>query len=127
MCGLLILKHLRNLSDESVVEQWSESAYYQYFCGLSVFTASFSCNASEFVRFRNHPKNRKKALKADRRIRTIAGRLVRELERNLGEDSPYKDLLSLFIRVLQQKKKDKNKVYLLQEPEVECISKGKRA
>jgi IS5 family transposase len=33
MCGLLILKHLRNLSDESVVEQWSENAYYQYFCG----------------------------------------------------------------------------------------------
>lgn len=27
MCGLLILKHLRNLSDESVVEQWSENAY----------------------------------------------------------------------------------------------------
>ena len=31
MCGLLILKHLRNLSDESLVEQWSENAYYQYF------------------------------------------------------------------------------------------------
>ena len=29
MCGLLILKHLRNLSDESLVEQWSENAYYQ--------------------------------------------------------------------------------------------------
>ena len=25
MCGLLILKHLCNLSDESVVEQWSEN------------------------------------------------------------------------------------------------------
>ena len=30
MCGMLILKHLRNLSDESLVEQWSENAYYQY-------------------------------------------------------------------------------------------------
>lgn len=30
-------------------------------------------------RFRNHPKNRKKALRADRRLRIIAGRLVREL------------------------------------------------
>ena len=29
MCGLLILKHLRNLSDESLVEQWSENVYYQ--------------------------------------------------------------------------------------------------
>ena len=33
MCGLLILKHLRNVSDEMVVFQWSENAYYQYFCG----------------------------------------------------------------------------------------------
>ena len=38
MCGLLILKHLRNLSDESVVEQWSENAYYQHFCGMQEFT-----------------------------------------------------------------------------------------
>ena len=27
MCGLLILKHLRNVSDEMVVSQWSENAY----------------------------------------------------------------------------------------------------
>ena len=26
MCGLLILKHLRNVSDEMVVSQWSENA-----------------------------------------------------------------------------------------------------
>lgn len=31
MCGLLILKHLRNVSDETVVLQWGENAYYQYF------------------------------------------------------------------------------------------------
>lgn len=37
-------------------------------------------------RFRNHPKNRKKAIKADKRLRTIAGRLVRELKRNLGDN-----------------------------------------
>ena len=52
MCGLLILKHVRNLSDESVVEQWSENAYYQYFCGMFEFTPSFPCNASELVHFR---------------------------------------------------------------------------
>ena len=40
MCGMLILKHLRNLSDESLVEQWSENAYYQYFCGMQEFTPS---------------------------------------------------------------------------------------
>ena len=42
MCGLLILKHVRNLSDESVVEQWSENAYYQYFCGMLEFTPAAS-------------------------------------------------------------------------------------
>ena len=52
MCGLLILKHLRNLSDESVVEQWSENAYFQYFCGMQEFTPNFPCNASELVHFR---------------------------------------------------------------------------
>ena len=29
MVGLLMLKHIRNISDESVVEQWSENNYYQ--------------------------------------------------------------------------------------------------
>ena len=52
MCGLLILKHIRNLSDESIVERWSENAYYQYFCGEDVFVAKFPCNATELVHFR---------------------------------------------------------------------------
>ena len=33
MVSLLMLKHVRNLSDESVVEQWFENIYYQYFSG----------------------------------------------------------------------------------------------
>jgi IS5 family transposase len=33
MVSLLILKQVRNLSDESVVEQWSENIYYQNFSG----------------------------------------------------------------------------------------------
>ncbi|SJZ99731.1 transposase, partial [Porphyromonas circumdentaria] len=49
MCGLFILKHLRNLSDESVVEQWSENAYYQYFCGMQEFTPCAPCASSELV------------------------------------------------------------------------------
>ena len=31
MVSLLLLKHIRNLSDESIVEQWAENYYYQYF------------------------------------------------------------------------------------------------
>lgn len=47
------------------------------------------------------------------------------MERNLGENSPYSSLISLFYRVLSQKKNSKDKVYSLHEPDVLCISKGK--
>lgn len=47
-----MLKHIRNISDESIVEQWSENLYYQYFCGLHEFIARVPCEASELVHFR---------------------------------------------------------------------------
>lgn len=52
MVGLLILKQLRNLSDESVVEQWSENCYYQYFCGEEYFSNQLPCVPTEIVEFR---------------------------------------------------------------------------
>ena len=52
MCGLLILNHLRNISDESIVAQWSENAYYQYFCGGYNFSIDTPCTPSELVHFR---------------------------------------------------------------------------
>lgn len=208
MYGLLILKHLRNISDESVVEQWSENAYFQYFCGIREFTPSFPCNASEPVHFRkrigekgielipaesirvnddkndkdhhdtafidstiqeknvtfptdaklhkkivgkvlkiarninlpirqsytfvlkriyrdqrfhNHPKNRKKAIKADKRLRTIAGRLVRELKRNLGSNRKYDKIISIFEKVLLQRRNSTRKIYSIHEPAVQGI------
>lgn len=57
MVGLLLLKHLRNLSDESVVEQWGENSYYQYFCGELSFVRGTPCDASELVHFRNRIGN----------------------------------------------------------------------
>jgi IS5 family transposase len=209
MVGLLILKHIRNISDESVVEQWAENLYYQYFCGQQEFSSSQPCEASELVhfrkrigesgielilkesiringddsnddqvsidttvqeknitfptdaklhrkiikkclaiskkqqlsvrqtytrtlkklgvdqRFRNHPRNKSKAKKADKKVKTIAGRLVRELERNLEPDSIYHTDIELFKQVLAQKRTSKNKIYSLHEPETQCISKGK--
>lgn len=209
MVGLLMLKHIRNVSDESVVEQWGENNYYQYFCGATTFIPSVPCEASELVhfrkrigetgielilkesirvngpdsddnhvnidttvqeknitfptdaklhkkiiakckqiaggeqlpvrqaytqtlkklsldqRFRNHPKNKAKAKKADKKIKIIAGRLVRELERNLPSDSPYHHDLSLFRKILAQTRGSKDKIYSIHEPDVCCISKGK--
>ena len=52
MVALLILKQLRNLSDESVVEQWSENSYYQYFSGEQFFSANVPCVPTELVEFR---------------------------------------------------------------------------
>jgi len=75
-------------------------------------------------RFRSHPKNHKRARKADRKVKTIAGRLVRELERKLSADM-HADELALFKKVLTQKRHDANKIYSLHEPHVQCISKGK--
>ena len=62
-------------------------------------------------RFRNHPKNRKKALKADKRLRIIAGRLVREVKRNLGDNNPYDELLSVFEKMLLQCRNSSHKIY----------------
>jgi IS5 family transposase len=209
MVALLMLKHIRNLSDESVVEQWMENVYYQYFSGETSYACGVPCEASELVhfrhrigeegvelilkesirvngrdsddphvsvdttvqeknitfptddklykkiirkchsiaaseglpvrqtytrtlkklsleqRFRNHPKNKAKARKADRKVKTIAGRLVRELERNLPAESRHHSDVTLFKRVLAQKRSDSGKVYSLHEPQVQCISKGK--
>jgi IS5 family transposase len=209
MVSLLILKNIRNLSDESVVEQWSENCYFQFFSGATIFTPRKPCDATELVNFRkrigedgiekiftesirvngkdgqekeiiadttvqeknitfptdsklhckiidkclnlaeqqqldlrqsyrrtvpklryeqrgrNHPKHFKKARKADRKIKTIAGRLVRELERKLPPEHYFSEELSLFKLVLNQKRSDTNKIYSLHEPHVQCISKGK--
>jgi len=208
MVALLMLKHIRNLSDESVVEQWMENVYYQYFSGEKMYACGEPCEASELVhfrnrigeegielifkesiringkdgqeqeatvdttvqeknityptdnklhrkiikkcvsiageqqielrqsygrtlkklgeqqRFRNHPKNHKRARKADRKVKTIAGRLIRELERKLTA-GVYADELTLFKKVLSQKRNDTNKIYSLHEQHVQCISKGK--
>jgi IS5 family transposase len=209
MVSLLILKHIRNLSDESIVEQWAENAYYQYLSGEEVVAAKQPCVPTELVefrkrigesgvelifkesirvngkdgyendgttdttvqeknitfptdsklhkkiiahcksiaekenidlrqtytrtvkkltllqRFRNHPKNHGKAKKADKKIKTIAGRLVRELERKLPAVNAYQTELELYKKVLSQKRNDKNKIYSLHETHVQCISKGK--
>lgn len=211
MVSLLILKQLRNLSDESMVEQWSENAYYQYFAGEVSFQAKQPCAATELVEFRKrigeegmelifkesiringkdgedkyltgdttiqeknitYPTDDKlykkiikkchgiagkedlelrqsyrytvkklsiiqrlrrnkggdvKARKASKKIKTIAGRLVRDIERKLPAQSlmRYGSDLELYKRVLSQKRSDSNKIYSLHEPQVKCYTKGK--
>jgi len=52
MVGLLILKQLENLSDESIVLQWKRNPYYQYFCGMQEYVPALPCDATELVKFR---------------------------------------------------------------------------
>ena len=74
-----------------------------------------------------HPKRKKLADKSRGKLHTIAGRMVRELERILSpfERMLYNCDLQLFHRVLDQKMGDKNKIYSLHKPYTDCIAKGK--
>jgi IS5 family transposase len=211
MCGLLILKQLHNLGDETIMEAWVRDPYMQYFCGEAHFQHKGPCDPSDLVHFRkrigekgvekifrqsilihghdarqdevsvdtsaqeknitfptdvklqvkiikkcnaianeegivqrrsykrkvkelllqsrfaNHPKRKKHAHRAQRKIKTIARALVRELERKLNAESQtrHQNNLDLFKRVLLQQRNDKNKIYSLHETEVACIAKGK--
>lgn len=211
MVSLLILKQLRNLSDESVVEQWAENSYFQYLSGENYFAQKRPCVPTEIIEFRKrigeegvelifkesiringkdsddnnlsgdttvqeknitYPTDDKlykkiilkcrkiakeeniklrqsykfkvkslsiiqrlrrnkggdlKARKASKKIKTIAGKLVRDLERKLSDIAlnTHSVDLSLFKKVLLQKRGDSNKIYSLHEPEVKCYTKGK--
>jgi IS5 family transposase len=52
MVSLLILKYVRNLSDENIVEHWSENVYFQYFSGEQNFQPKIPCVPTELVAFR---------------------------------------------------------------------------
>lgn len=78
-------------------------------------------------RFKNTKNGAKDARKANKRIKIIAGRLIRELARKLPLDRLGVHLknLKLYHRVLSQKRDDKDKIYSLHEPDVKCYAKGK--
>lgn len=75
----------------------------------------------------HHPRRKKKANKARKKMKTICGRLLRDVRRKLSASdlAYYQPWLDLYQRVLNQKRTDKNKIYSLHEPEVYCIAKGK--
>lgn len=211
MVGLLILKQLDDLGDETVVAKWVENPYYQYFCGMDVFQWGGPIDPSDLVYFRKrigvegaelilkvstqlhgkdahedevtvdstvqskaityptdaklhkrimeycwriaqqegiklrqsytrvvkrhmrnqhnaqHPKRKKGAKKARKKIRTITGRLVRDVVRKLPEErlEHYAPLLAIFEQIMSQQRKDSNKIYSVHAPEVSCIAKGK--
>ena len=81
----------------------------------------------QHTRFASHPRNRKKARHAVRRLKTISGRLLREMQRRMDFEQLeyYAEKMALYQRMLKQKRGDKNKLYSLHEPHIYCMSKGK--
>ena len=68
----------------------------------------------------------KKAKKETKKLRNFLGRVLRDVERKLPKPSEkFKDLLVNATRIHTQEKNDKQKLYSIHAPEVECIAKGK--
>lgn len=218
MVGLHILKHMYNLSDESVCERWIHDPYFQYFCGEIYFQHNFPIERSSMTHFRKrvgeefcisllqeslhtahqlgaletrhvervvidttvqekaitfptdaklryqgivklgelskkhglnlrqsyvrvgkkqlvasgryrHAKQMKRARKAENKLKTWLGRMIRDIERKLEQQielMPYfEEGLQKANQIYRQQKEDSNKIYSWHAPEVECISKGK--
>lgn len=74
----------------------------------------------------SHAKQYKRARKCTKRLRTILGRVIRDIERKAESVSEeLMKLLETAKRIQSQERKSKNKVYSVHAPEVKCISKGK--
>lgn len=222
MASLLYLKHAYNLSDEDLVERWSQDVVWQYFSGQTYYEPKLPCDATQVGRFRTaigeagvetllkatidtavttkavrpaeferiivdstvqekaiahpvdsrlleiargkvvqaakfagiglkqtfvkegkelrrkaggyaHAKQFRRLRRTVKRQRTILGIVLREINRKLTTataESPttitrLKTLLERAERIRTQQPKDKNKLYALHAPEVECIAKGK--
>ena len=74
-----------------------------------------------------HPKRAKLARTSQRQLKTIAMRLIRELERNFTAEQQefYRESMELYTKAVTQKRNDTDKVYSLHKPFTRCIAKGK--
>ncbi len=223
MLSLMYLKNTFNLSDEELVQRWSENVQWQFFSGLQYYEPRVPCDATQIGRFRTllgedgleqlfkvtietavhmgavqpqeleriivdttvqekaiahpvdsrlleiarhkvvssakragiklkqtyakegktlrrkaggyaHAKQFKRMHKVIKRQRTILGVIMRQVQRQLdapgcvGSVKAVSELqlwLQRAQRIYTQKRNDKNKLYALHAPEVECIGKGK--
>ena len=84
------------------------------------------CKVGRYAHARQY-RRMKSSLKS---LRTMVGRILRDVERKLDRNNPLAiakatPILDQIKRLLRQKPGDKEKLYALHAPEVECISKGK--
>lgn len=76
-----------------------------------------------------HTRGHKQGMRWVRKMRTWLGRLIRDIRRkiegNAELEAAFKVTLERAEKILAQHPGDKNKLYALHAPEVECIGKGK--
>jgi len=77
-----------------------------------------------------HARQMKRQRRTMAKLKTVLGRVYRDLERRLPEQSAsvqdaFREQMALTKRLLQQQRHDRNKLYAMHAPEVECIAKGK--
>lgn len=125
---LQLLKRFYNLGDETIMAQWLHTSYFQYFCGEAEFQWDYKLlvkviqlciklsrkgisaadiqphHEETIVKTALSPssKTKKEARTALRKLKTIAGRLVRELEHTLDAASlkQYEQQLNKFNKVI---------------------------
>ena len=78
-----------------------------------------------------HARQMKRAAKMTRQLKTILGRVLRDIQRKAPAiqghiaDEPFREFLAMAECLLAQTRSSKNKLYSVHAPEVECIAKGK--
>ena len=73
-----------------------------------------------------HARQMKRSRRCTKRLNTLLGRVIRDIERRCVEpDAPLQELLGTARRIHTQQRTDKKKVYSVHEAHVECIAKGK--
>ena len=76
-----------------------------------------------------HAKQMKRARKAEKKLHTWLGRMIRDIERKLENQGDmrnyFQEAMTKANRIYDQQKTDTHKLYSWHAPEVECISKGK--
>ena len=73
-----------------------------------------------------HARQMRRAKREQKKLKNYLGRVYRNILRNCSQpDEQLAELLHNARRILFQKRHDKNKLYSMHAPEVECIAKGK--
>lgn len=74
----------------------------------------------------SHARQMNRSKREQKRLKVFLGRVVRDIRRKcLAPEGLLATMLERSEQLLRQQRNDKNKLYSLQAPEVECIAKGK--